>query len=714
VSPGASDLTVHRMRVRAAHPPPGAPRPPWRLRMGRLLDGADLRPLSLPPSAVLVVRSLAVAVPGELSGAGLVEPGRREAWARAAREHLDGVGRAASRPRRGRVPSGADALVFDDPAEWLACGLADGLRGGRDAWWWPPALRRSGPGPVAGAGLADVLRGEAPRVPAVLDHLVRWGWGEPLIRRLGPAGAASVLVAVRRSHRLEGGEAPETRDGGGPEPTGSGTRPAGGRGAGQHEAEGPGPAVALPAHWPRRLLPEGGTAGLAGAGRELLLLGLALHRAPSWARSPAFRAAVARQVAEGPRPGGAVGGPRRPSDRPGGPAHDPGQVPPPASGSGSPDHGHPHGPAGADTGRTGRRGDGVGGAEAPVPDGVGPRGADRPGGRGTDGRGGRAGRTSTPGDQAAGAPGEPIPGAGADEGPSAGPRPGRVAREKAPRSADVAQASSPVGEGHDPGWPTELGGVLFLLNLLEALEVEGAVQTWMTSGALGPWALLELVARGLLRGRESDRRDRLWEALAVLDGRTPGSPPGAGVSGESGVALPPTWVRELAEDAGEPSGWAWARRQGRLRVWSEAGVPVAEVEADGAHPSGATQARALLASLGAPGAGLRRRAFHRAPVDPLAGPLAAPVPAGVRPWLAHVLPFLRHRLRSALGDTPLGAVLRSPGRLFLTSSHVDLVLPLEAAGLPARRAGLDRNPGWLPRAGRVVLFHFDESPHRFA
>jgi hypothetical protein len=714
VSPGASDLTVHRMRVRAAPPPPGAPRPPWRLRMGRLLDGADLRPASLPPSAVLVVRSLAVAVPGELSGAGGLEPGRREAWARAAREHLDGVGRAAARPRRGRVPSDAAALVFEDPAEWLACGVADGLQGGRDGWWWPPALRRSRPGSFAGAPLTEALRGEAARVPAVLDHLVRWGWGGPAMRTLGEAGAAVVLAAVRRRHGVEGGAAPEGPGGRRPGPTGSETRPAGGRGPGRHETEGPGPVAALPADWPGRLVPEGGMDGLPRAGRELLLLGLALHRAPSWARSPAFRAAVAGQVAEGPRPGGAVAGPRRPSDRPGGPAHDPGPVPPPAPGSGSPSHGHPHGPDAAEPGRAAHRGDGVDGPEPPGPEGVGRVGTDGSDGSVAEGRGGPARRTSTAGEAAAGVPGEPTPGPGPHEGPSTRPRPGPPPTEEGPRSAGAARPSRPVHEGHEPGRATELGGVLFLLNLLDALEVEEAVQAWTRSGTIGPWALLELVARGLLPGRESDRRDRLWDALAVLDGRTPGSPPGAGVSGRDGVVLPRGWIRDLVEDAGAAPRWSWARRRGRLRVWSEAGVPVAEVDADGTHASGATRARALLASLGVPGAGLRRRAFHRAPRDPLDGPLAALVPAGIRPWLAHVLPFLRYRLRAALGDTPLEDVLRSPGRLFLTSSHVDLVLPLEAARLPARRAGLDRTPGWLPRAGRVVAFHFDASLHPFA
>ncbi len=40
-------------------------------------------------------------------------------------------------------------------------------------------------------------------------------------------------------------------------------------------------------------------------------------------------------------------------------------------------------------------------------------------------------------------------------------------------------------------------------------------------------------------------------------------------------------------------------------------------------------------------------------------------------------------------------------------THVDLTLPMNAISLPARRAGLDRDPGWVPDLGRVVLFHFE-------
>ena len=82
-------------------------------------------------------------------------------------------------------------------------------------------------------------------------------------------------------------------------------------------------------------------------------------------------------------------------------------------------------------------------------------------------------------------------------------------------------------------------------------------------------------------------------------------------------------------------------------------------------------------------------------------------------WAAWVLPYLRRRLEATLGSDPndhtalAQALLLHPGRLYLSSSHVDLVLSLEAISLPIRRAGLDRDPGWLPSFGRVVLFHVE-------
>jgi hypothetical protein len=72
------------------------------------------------------------------------------------------------------------------------------------------------------------------------------------------------------------------------------------------------------------------------------------------------------------------------------------------------------------------------------------------------------------------------------------------------------------------------------------------------------------------------------------------------------------------------------------------------------------------------------------------------------------MPYLRWRLDQSAPASlePVGDLLLVPGRLYVTRTHIDLVTSLERISLPARLAGLDRNPGWLGDWGRVVSFHF--------
>lgn len=53
-------------------------------------------------------------------------------------------------------------------------------------------------------------------------------------------------------------------------------------------------------------------------------------------------------------------------------------------------------------------------------------------------------------------------------------------------------------------------------------------------------------------------------------------------------------------------------------------------------------------------------------------------------------------------------LMRIPARVFVTSMHLDVLFAPDAVCLPARRAGLDFDPGWQPRFGRVITFHFRE------
>jgi hypothetical protein len=46
------------------------------------------------------------------------------------------------------------------------------------------------------------------------------------------------------------------------------------------------------------------------------------------------------------------------------------------------------------------------------------------------------------------------------------------------------------------------------------------------------------------------------------------------------------------------------------------------------------------------------------------------------------------------------------GRLALSATRLDVVFPLATHPLAIRMSGLDRNPGWVPAAGRVIELHY--------
>lgn len=54
----------------------------------------------------------------------------------------------------------------------------------------------------------------------------------------------------------------------------------------------------------------------------------------------------------------------------------------------------------------------------------------------------------------------------------------------------------------------------------------------------------------------------------------------------------------------------------------------------------------------------------------------------------------------------LSAIIRRPGRLVISKTHLELLFQHEQADIRIRRVGLDLNPGWVPWFGRVVTIHY--------
>jgi hypothetical protein len=42
----------------------------------------------------------------------------------------------------------------------------------------------------------------------------------------------------------------------------------------------------------------------------------------------------------------------------------------------------------------------------------------------------------------------------------------------------------------------------------------------------------------------------------------------------------------------------------------------------------------------------------------------------------------------------------------VTATRLDIMLRLDELPIQIRLAGLDRDPGWVPAAGRTIAFHF--------
>jgi hypothetical protein len=106
------------------------------------------------------------------------------------------------------------------------------------------------------------------------------------------------------------------------------------------------------------------------------------------------------------------------------------------------------------------------------------------------------------------------------------------------------------------------------------------------------------------------------------------------------------------------------------------------------------------------------------PIWPLLAALAGDATADVEPMQLEEMTWEIDRyVSSALGDwsadlkgvagQEASALLLRPGRIVLTPAHLDVHFNLPDHPIAIRLSGLDRDPGWIPAAGRHVAFHFD-------
>lgn len=192
-APAADRTTISRLRIRGCATDPMLAR----LRAGTLLSSAALAPPGLSPAAILVVRRLRDPMSGRLGlrGGGIRLP---EEWERAVRSQVDVLARRALRPARDRDAETAEAVLFADYAELLACLARDWLHGTLQRWWWRTLFPNQNE--AAAAVRAWLERPEC--ITAAMAHLAASGDEAPFVARIGRAGVCDLLEAVLKAHAL--------------------------------------------------------------------------------------------------------------------------------------------------------------------------------------------------------------------------------------------------------------------------------------------------------------------------------------------------------------------------------------------------------------------------------------------------------------------------------------------------------------------------------
>lgn len=649
-----------------------------RLRVTNMLNMVDLHPRGLAPAAIVCIRTLRDPLPGALQiQQGGVRPPR--AWEHAVVTSLDQLVRNAAYPIREMVPANANAVIFADRAELLACLASDWRQEHISTRWWWQSLSKG----------IDLTRNilpawlEAPEyVPAALQHLAERREVVSFARALGVEDALTLVQSITRSfalHQLQSVLDEKLDDHGREERTALlDTLPVKQQMAEvellPHAVESlPGEAFpATPVLSENRLftpaaapwqqhVPESNDTGLHITQQLLLGIGLMLRRAPTHVCTESFSQEVRQWLVS---------------------SHPPVPYVTPIRTE------HP----------TVREESYKSIADMP--------------GSTHDAHAALPGEQQRADEVYLGAPvadvAQPF---FAPERVSLSISERVIGRSEAP-TADAANISTPALVSQLPdevslqavSVDTAYGGIFYLLNVGIALDLYSDFTNPGDTGIpLAVWDFVTLLGYALVG--EPLRLDPAWSLLAQLAGRNERDGPGKDFVPPDSWHVPIAWLTAFNE-ADVRQSWQWSAEDGRLRVQHAEQFLVLDVPLDSSDlvDQLTREVQMYQDVMGE----LHR--LERLP-QTVSTHRMSELPPHVERWLDWLLPYLRARLCCALGLTEVHMLAhvfcKHAARILATSTHLDIFLSLNELPIEIRMAGLDRDPGWIPAAGRFVAFHFD-------
>jgi hypothetical protein len=665
---------LRKVGVRAS----GTDNPTLRARFERALATVELHPSCIPPSAILCVRQVR-----DRSGRLTLRPdpdfAAVERWRQTVVSILDDHARHAARPAQEPVSAGADAVLFADEAELLACLALDWCRGSFPEHWWWLGLFPNGSRPHCWTA---IWRQQPESIPAAVDLLTERRKLLLIAQSVDSNDARLLLAALVKQFGLREVALALARTGlqvicGKPDPT-SGE-------IGRLQSSGNlveriaitrDLASALPPEppWLRWISEAELSCHLGKVEQCFFGLAVALRRDPRFARSAPFAESIFKWISGQPRSQGAP--PAQPVNEKTLPGS--GRVFAARESSGDQREKSFGNRADQRALATGVQVDE--GLISPEPE-VARRFADQ------------AHQKDPPAPVRVGAP--PVVRHDPHDASTSEPAAPGEACPKGHSPPDEDESLIPSTIVPDCEINTNFGGVFYLINVALQLGLYGDFTTPLQPGlALDIWDFLALTGREL--AGDEFVADPLWPLLSQLTGRNPDNEaPGAGFEAPNRWELPLDWLQAFSE----PSIWRMAAGTERFRVEHSEGFAIVDIPAT--SEDAGKEFWAATKNYPSP-SGLEMLPFREG--FGLVTPL--------RRWLDWICGYLRARLLRALGFSPgsedaLKPLLNEGARVAVTATQVSLFFSLAQHPVQIRLSGLDRDPGWVPAAGKRVLFFYD-------
>jgi hypothetical protein len=241
-------------------------------------------------------------------------------------------------------------------------------------------------------------------------------------------------------------------------------------------------------------------------------------------------------------------------------------------------------------------------------------------------------------------------------------------------------------------WHTRYAGIFYLINVAFALGLySDFTRPRSPSLPLPLWDFVALMGKKFL-GSEFET-DPLWDALAQLATRLPAEPPGAYFQPPPIWRVPSAWLDVFPQK----SGWRGGIQNGLVRL---------------EHPSGFTALERPLANNEDESVALENECATFGISAQQLFPAAFDQSSDESPldrWQNLLASYLQARLGVTFrkfNSELLELLFINDATIIVDTENVVIRFALVKHPIAVRMAGLDRDPGWIPAAGRVVRFEY--------